>query len=249
MSQIKNYHRPKSTTETLHLLNRSDINTVLIAGGTYLTPNMSSEVEELVDLQSVGLGSIDRHDGQIGIGAMTRLQSLVDHIDLPTLVREMAQREGPNTMRSQATIGGVIVGGDWESELLAALLVYEATVTLEGTDETRSMSLTDFLADSASALKGQLLTQVSFPAHGKTAAERVARTPADKPIVAALVRLEPETQYIHVALCGVADTPILVSQEELVTLNPPADFRGSTEYRKEMAQVLTTRAISSLKKK
>ncbi|MDM8526985.1 FAD binding domain-containing protein [Anaerolineales bacterium HSG24] len=245
MSQIKNSHRPESIAEALSLLNRSGINTALIAGGTYLTPNMPPEVEELVDLQDVGLDSIDRNNGQVTIGAMTRLQSLVDQADMPPLVQEMAHREGPNTMRNMATIGGVIVGGDWESELLAALLVFEATIILEGADGGQSIPLTDFLADSDSALKGRLLTSVTFPTHGETASERVARTPADTPIVAALVRLESETQ--HIALCGVADTPILVSQEALSTLNPPADFRGSTEYRKEMAQVLTERVVSGLK--
>jgi len=46
------------------------------------------------------------------IGAMTRLQELVDSDDVPSVVREAARHELPSTLRAQSTIGGCIASGD-----------------------------------------------------------------------------------------------------------------------------------------
>ncbi len=80
---------------------------------------------------------------------------------------------------------------------------------------------------------------------GVTASDRVARTSADKPIVAVLGRKRPDGRTL-LALCGVAATPILVEPDQLSSLNPPADFRGSSEYRREMAVLLAGRVLNTL---
>jgi CO/xanthine dehydrogenase FAD-binding subunit len=47
-------------------------------------------------------------------------------------------------------------------------------------------------------------------------------------------------------LTGVAPTPHLIDPADVDDLVPPADFRGSTEYRAHLATVLTARAIAGL---
>lgn len=247
------YHRPDSIEEALQLLSRQGLNTAILAGGTQINPRLAA-VDEIVDLQSTGLDQISSGDGRLTLGAMVRVQTIVDHEDTPPLLREMAQREGPNTFRNAGTIGGVIVTADPESELLAALLVFEADVTIHTAAGAHTMALSDFLFDvwkqlRETAVRGHLesgiLTGVALQTAGPTAHDRVARTPQDSPIVAALARRKEDGAAL-LALCGVAPTPILAGPDDMPDLNPPADFRGSSQYRKKMARVLAKRVLNQL---
>ena len=201
----------------------------------------------MVDLQGVGLIDINYTGQGIILGAMVTLQTIVDDDRSPALLRETAKREGPNTLRHAATLGGVMAAPDKESEFLAALLVCDAELKIQTTGGIKDIPLTNFLRDIPSALDGGLITSVSLSTLGKTASDRVARTPADRPIVAAVARRGPDEQ-IRLALCGVAHTPVLVNpgHDVKAAITPPADFRGSTEYRRQMASILTKRVVSQL---
>lgn len=242
------YHRPDSIEEALQLLSRQGLNSAVLAGGTQLNSDLSG-VDEVVDLQSTGLDQITAGDERLSLGAMVRVQTILDAAsltnDTPPLLREMARREGPNTFRNAGTIGGAIVTADPESELLAALLVFEADVTIHTTAGAHTMPLSDFLTDVRGHLESGILTGVSLQTAGPTAHARVARTPQDSPIVAALARRKPDGAAL-LALCGVAPTPILAGPGDISNLDPPADFRGSSQYRKKMAQVLARRVLSEL---
>jgi CO/xanthine dehydrogenase FAD-binding subunit len=197
----------------------------------------------VVDLQGLGLGRIDiAASGDVAIGATVSLQQLTDSEHVPPVVREAARRDLPSALRSQATIGGVIVCGDFESELLATLLVHDAVVSVRGHSGTAEIKLVDFLAGFPSR-DVQLITTVTITTGGKSAAARTARTTADRSIVAAIARVTPEGTR-RLALAGVARRPLLVERVE--DLDPPSDFRGSSEYRKELARVLAARATKEV---
>jgi CO/xanthine dehydrogenase FAD-binding subunit len=66
----------------------------------------------------------------------------------------------------------------------------------------------------------------------------VARTPSDRPVVAAYATAGSAGD--RVALCGVGPRPLLAGRP----LNPPSDFRGSAEYRLAMAEVVAARALA-----
>jgi CO/xanthine dehydrogenase FAD-binding subunit len=76
---------------------------------------------------------------------------------------------------------------------------------------------------------------------------RTARTRADRPIVAAVARRTPDGQR-RLALTGVAAVPVLVAPtpDAADGLEPPGDFRGSTEYRRALAGVLARRALEGV---
>lgn len=173
---------------------------------------------------------------------MVRLQDLILHEEIPPLVSLMAQRDGPNTFRNAGTIGGVIVQADWESELYAALLVHEASLTIQTIEGNKQVALADFSEES---LDQGLVLSVTFAPDGTGGTARVARTPADKPIVAAVGR-KKESGDILLAFCGMSDRPIVVNLEELAHINPPSDFRGTSAYRREMAITLAKRVLNQL---
>jgi CO/xanthine dehydrogenase FAD-binding subunit len=218
----------------------------LVAGGTQLVPDLSDTTGEVIDLQDIAsLRAIDIEGDRLTLGAMVRLQTIVDDSTMPTLLRNMARREGPNTFRHQGTVGGAIISANGESEFVAALLVHEAVVTIETPAGAHTMPLPDFLANVESSLRSGILTSVAVATSGKGADARVARTPADSPIVAAIARRD-SAGALHLALCGVAPTPILVAADAQPETGPPDDFRGSSEYRAEMARILTERVLREL---
>ncbi len=188
MARLNAYYRPANVAEALEILGRERGTTALLAGGTDLVARLGGSADAVVDLQAVGLDEVEVETDRIVLGAIIRLQTIVSHPATPDLLRETALQEGPNTLRNAGTIGGVVVGADWESELLAALLVYDAEVTIESLAGTKMLRLPAFLEDVKGSLAGGLLTKVSLAKEGVTAAERVARTPADRAIIAVVGR-------------------------------------------------------------
>jgi CO/xanthine dehydrogenase FAD-binding subunit len=246
MASIQAYHRPQTLTEALQLLARKEVRTALVAGGTSLVPELDArEVEEVVDLQDICPRAIELEGDRLAFDSLVRLQTLVDDERVPPLLRDGAFREGPNTFRHQATVGGVIASAHWESELLAALLVQDAVVTLETPDGRHTLTLGDYLSEIAGELQTAIITQVTVATGGQTGQARVARTPLDTAIVAALARRDEQGE-LWLALTGVAATPVLVAPEDVETLDPPGDFRGSKAYRQEMATILSHRALAQL---
>ncbi len=237
---MSSYHRPATMEEALRSLGAESASA--LAGGTVLNAAGRLSMGDVVDLQDVVPSSIEKDGERVTIGAMTRLQDLVDGVDLPPILRELARREAPSTLRNAATVGGTVATADPDSELLAAFLVFGADVSLATTDGARTIPLRDVLENGVP--RGSVITSISMSTTGETAAARTGRTPADVPIVAAVGRRNGDT--VVLALTGVATTPRLVEQADLEMLDPPADFRGSAEYRRHLAAVLVRRVVDNL---
>lgn len=238
MKKLKSYHRPDNLEEALRLLDQK--NTAVLAGGTTLVPNLPESIETVVDLQAVGLNQVAVDGDSLTLGAMVRLKTLAEHTAVPALIQTLAHREAPNTFRNISTLGGTLAAADWESELYAALLVHEAVVTVQSTQGERHFSL----ADEWRLAAGELITAVLVKTSGKTAAERVVRTPADKPIVAVVGRVTQD--QLLLAVCGVDQRPLIINPDDLSHLDPPSDFRGSATYRGEMVKILVSRVMRKL---
>jgi carbon-monoxide dehydrogenase medium subunit len=183
--------------------------------------------------------------------------------DLPNnaaaaLLQAAIHQAGPNTYRNAATLGGTIASRLPDSELLAALLVLEATVTLHGSSSHNTVSLSDYLADEERP--SGLITTVTIPLPaGSGASHRVARTPADYPIVS-ITGWRLTDGSVRLAATGLGERPFRLTNAEQATQtsietaataaaaanNHPGDFRGSASYRADMATVLTRRTLNQL---
>lgn len=238
---IRAYHRPVTLDDALSLLESGAA--AVLAGGTVINADPAGP-PEVVDLQALGLGTLSSEGGTLHIGAMARLQALVDGDRVPPILQDLARREGASTIRNAATVGGTVAAVDPESELLAGLLAYDASVTIARPSGTEEIGLDTLLADR-SQLEGGVITAITFATDGTAAAERTGRTPTDRPIVVAVAR-RSEAEDLRVAVTGVAATPVVVDPGNLDTLDPPSDFRGSAEYRNELARILTARAVESV---
>ncbi len=235
VTTISAYARPLSVDEALTLLGEPDA--VALGGGTKLNARPPTGPVRVVDLQALPLGRIEHlDDGRLRIGATATLQALARADAVPPIVRRAATREQPSTLRAQATVGGCVATGDPESELLATLLVHAPLVELVGAGGQEVLALSDVLA-RLPLPAGTLVIAVTIETGGVAALASTARTCADKAIVAAAARVAGGSALI--ALSGVAATPIVVESTD--DLEPPGDFRGSSDYRRAMARVLVAR--------
>lgn len=239
---ITEYHRPVNLSDAIVLA--ADPHAIILAGGTTVSAESDGSASVAVDLQALGLSGIDTDGEVIRIGATTRLQDIVESDLVPMLIRDLARREAPNTIRNAATIGGAIATADPESQLTTGLLAYGAAVSVSSDGSTSEHSIGELL-DDASLIEGSIITSVSLPASGTAAADRTARTPMDQSIVMAAAYRGSDGD-VRLAVSGVASTPRIVDREELEALDPPPDFRGSTQYRRHLALVLADRVLAAV---
>ena len=97
------YHRPQTLDEVLALLARP--NTVPLGGGTLLSRPTADRVE-VVDLQDLGLNSINKKGSELEIGATVTLQELFESKDCPEALKTAIKFEAPLNIRNSATVAG-----------------------------------------------------------------------------------------------------------------------------------------------
>ncbi len=249
MGSVSAYWRPVTLDGALALVHRGGIP---IGGGTEVNAAPCVRPIEIVDLQALGLDRIEPTRTGYSLGATVTLQQVAGEVDVPAAVRDAARRELPSTLRAAATIGGCVATGHWESEFLATLLACDARVTLARSRGEREIHLDALLADRR-LLRGQIIVRVCIAGDGLVAAARTARTPADNPIVSAVACRA--ANGVRLALSGVAARPMLSSTPIrsgadatawAERLDPPADFRGSSAYRRALAVTLARRAVEAV---
>lgn len=241
MAILREYYRPATIDEAIALLARRDRRLLPLAGGTNLIGRLETgalrDIDGLVDLQGLGLESIHREGDLLHVGAMATLSALIQDENAGALanglLRRAAQGEGPVNFRNAATTGGLVALAAYDSEFYTALLALDASVVLYDGQHTRTVPLAQL------GPVGGLVIEVQIPlAERRGGAARVARTPSDRPIVAAYAAIGEAGE--RVALCGVGLRPLLFGE----TLEPPSNFKGSALYRRAMAEVVMARALA-----
>ena len=236
------YHRPTTIEDAIGLLSEPD--RVVLAGGTMLNADREPSDLEAVDIQALRLDRIEADDtGRVRLGAMVTLDEISRSESIPARMRHVARAEAPSTLRTLATVGGLVARRQADSVLLAALLAHRGRVALAGGGGADDLELGELL--DADMPAGALITAVTIDPDGAVATAGTGRTPADVPIVAAYGRRVGGA--VTVTLTGVAGVPVRADESDPVAgLAPDGDFRGSSEYRLMLAGVLTRRVVADL---
>jgi CO/xanthine dehydrogenase FAD-binding subunit len=243
MAILAEYHKPGSLAEAVALLRRTDVRLRPLAGGSQLVGSLetraANDVDGVVDLAALGLNQIVETADLLLIGATATLSAVSEHPVAGELaggiLRRTAHYEGPVNLRNAATVGGVVAGAETDSEFYAALLALDASVIVSDGEQEFLIPLNTFVIPSSH----HLITAVTLPIRPLRAGHaRVARTPSDRCIVAAVAVVGDGVA--RVALCGVGDRPLLAGSP----LNPPDNWKGSAEYRLAMAEIVRERALT-----
>jgi CO/xanthine dehydrogenase FAD-binding subunit len=250
---ILEYHRPTAIEEALSLLARTDPPTVPLAGGTALNHPGRPPVAA-VDLQDLGLDTIERRGSSLQVGAMVTLQELLGLNELQPALQKAILHEATYNLRQSATIAGTLVSGNGRSPFLTAMLALDPSLTIlgEGLVNGDQPDLGDVLPLRSEKLRGRLITTVTAPLNVKLAYEYVARTPADRPIVCAAAAQWPSGRT-RLTLGGFGDLPLLVLDGSIElpeaqsaaedAYSQAGDEWASAEYRRAMAGLLSQRCL------
>ena len=188
------------------------------------------------------------------------------------LLQEAYSRVATVRIRNMATVGGGLTHADPAQDPPPALIALGARVMLVSSGGTRELPIEDLFVDyyETALAQGEILTEVVVPAQPQGARgvylKFLPRTEDDYATVAvaALARVEDGLcANVRVALGAVAPTPVRATAVEAALegqpvtadairtaaeavagqVDPLADFRGSSEYKRDMAVVFTRRAL------
>ncbi len=178
---------------------------------------------------------------------------------------------GTHTTRNRATIGGNLYAAHFPSDLPPAFLALGASIRLQGADDPREVSLEDFYARRSEVYRrGDLIVEIRVPAGHEglaSAFEKTGRTRVDVAIVncaAAVALCDGTIEAARVALNGISTIPFIATgagaylvgkapTEDVFreagrlvseSVSPRGDHRASADYRRKVAGVMTTRALS-----
>jgi carbon-monoxide dehydrogenase medium subunit len=216
------YVRASSFEEAAGLLAELGEDARAIAGGQSLVPMMNLRLAApatLVDIGRAGEPSIERGNGSVVVGALTR------HCDLersPVLAEhcpiaaEAARFIGNVRVRNRGTIGGSLAHADPAGELPCVAVALDASIRTVSPRGERVLAARDFFKSHyTTALESdELVTHVELPALAPrtgSSFQELARRAGDFAVaaVAALVELDGDRcRRAHVVACAVAERPL-----------------------------------------
>jgi aerobic carbon-monoxide dehydrogenase medium subunit len=219
------------------------------------------------------LGYIAEEDDEILIGAMTRHRDLLESDLLAERAAIFTDAErviADPIVRNRGTIGGALCQADPAEDLGAVCSAIGAQVVVRGLDGDRVLDIDDFHRGPyrTAVEDDEMLLEIRVPLRPRSgsAYEKVDRRVGDWAVAAAGASLtlddDGRIAEAGVALAAVgADIACAQARDELIgheptpdvlqragtaaadTCSPAADQRGSVEYKRHVAGVLTTRAL------
>jgi CO/xanthine dehydrogenase FAD-binding subunit len=199
------------------------------------------------------------------VDADAPLQSALDRPDTPPLLRQALTGVLSWQTRNETPVRRTLTSPRVAPQWAAALLALGATVTVEGDGRSTEVPVELVLQRQAKGVVSALHVELGSVRWGEA---RVARTPADEPIVSAIavVGLDDDVvRQARVALTGAWPEPARLAKapDRLVggpldaehiqavadgvaeEVAPRGDFLGSEAYRRAMAGVTTRRALEA----
>jgi carbon-monoxide dehydrogenase medium subunit len=242
----------------------------IIAGGQSLVPVLALRLARpgiLVDINRIpGLASMSRTpSGELRIGALTRHRSLAGQRAHP-LLAEAARWIGHAAIRTRGTLGGSLAHADPAAELPLVAAATGAVALVAGPRGQRRIAAGDLFAGAlqTSLADDELIEAVDFPPPTRWGFAEFARRHGDFGLVT-VVAAEVGGR-LQLAIGGVAGTPLRpAAAEEILAAGPLSasriaeaaaaaageieaadDIHATARYRRHLAGVLVTRALSQV---
>jgi carbon-monoxide dehydrogenase medium subunit len=234
------YHAPESIGEVVGLLAEHGDEAKPLAGGQSLVPMLALRLARfghVVDLNRVpALAGIERADGTLAVGAMTR-QAELERSDAAAAVPLLglaAPLIGHFQIRNRGTVGGSITHADPAGELPTVALALDAELDVASTAGTRTVAAAELFAGTweTTLAPEELLTRVRFPVWtGRCGFEvdEVARRYGDFALagVACGIELGADDRVVRaaIALLGLGSMPVRasVAEDAIVGRAPSAE--------------------------
>ncbi len=273
MKNIKEYFKPATVREAVALLREQPGQGAFIAGGTNIVVAKDPTLNYLVDVHRLGLEYITEDEQHIRIGACTTIEELYHSELANTLANglfaQVASWFASKQIRNVATIGGNIAEGLSAADTAPLLLTLDAQIVMVG-DTERTVPMSEFFRKKGgNILHRELIKEFIIPKEFQQAAGKFlknGRTREDISIVSVttVVLMQGGTcQKARIALGAVAPTPVRIPQAEAVLegkqpskelvehtaaavvehIHPIDNFRASAQFRKDIAEVYTKRAL------
>lgn len=272
------HHAVDSVEEALGLLtDLADDDVKILAGGQSLVPLMNLRMaapEVIVDLNAVDeLASIERRNGTLAIGAMTRYAEVeaspVVAEALPVLTRATAEVGYP-AIRNRGTVGGALAHADPVAEWPCLARTLDAELVVAGPQGRRTVAAADFFTGimSTSLAVDEVLVELRFPVAEPARAwgfAEFARKTGDYAVMATVIDFQLEGGAVRGARAGYAnlsDRPVRSAAVETWLEGRDAGERldadpelgevlrrecaaaGASEERTHLAGVMTRRALA-----
>lgn len=259
MMNIKNYMLARSVEEAYQLNQKRGSR---IIGGMMWLKMSNINVSTAIDISGLGLDIIEESKEEFSIGAMVTLRQIELHRGLNEYSQNMISAAVKDIVgvqfRNTATVGGSIFGRYGFSDVLTAFMAMDTYVELY---KGGVISLEDFVQREKDR---DLLLKVTVKKRpGAFVYDAMRNSRTDFPVLnCAVSRLEDK--YRTVIGARPARAVVLKDEKgflnEGLTENAVADFsqwvrdsivtgtnmRGSADYRRHLAEVLTSRGLDRL---
>lgn len=245
------YYRPNTVEEACNLLKSPGEKRVPLGGGTYLLSQYIRDDFAVIDLQDCGLDFLELSGSRLKVGAMVKLQSLIEYQDIPPAIKQAVVQQAPLNLRNMAMLGGVVASDDGYSPLLTVLHAMDVKIRLSEGD---ILPIGELLPLRDELLDKTLITELELSLDVKTSYQSVSRTPLDRPIVCvALARWK--SGRVRISLGGYGQLPVLAMDGADDAGVPIAarnafyeagDNLASAVYRRHVASILARRALREI---
>ena len=273
------YRAPASLAEAVDILRQRGDEAKVMAGGQSLIPLLKLRFSQPALVVDIGrlpkMAGVERRDGHLHIGALTKHAEVERHAELRTLcpiLPEAAHWVADPLVRNQGTLGGSIChadpAGDWGSVMLAL----DAELVARSESGERVIHAADFfLGPFSTALRpDEVLTEIRIPlsAHSGGAYNKLERKVGDFATVAVAVQVRLDGGKVSragIGLTSVGDRNLKATEAEkslagkeptdeaiaaaaklaAAGSEPKSDVRGSAEYKRDIVRVFVQRGLKT----
>lgn len=263
---------PATLDEALALRAERGDEASVLAGGTFLSILMNQGLVAPPALLWLGgvkeLDHVRVVEGELHLGAMATHRAVERSPEVregwPALARAFSLVASPR-VRNQATVGGVLADADYASDPPAVLTALGARVVLRSARGTRTVGVDELILGFYETCiePGELLVEVRVPPCPPRAVYRKfrSRSREDRPCVAVAAALgeaglrvvvgavaERPQELPDVLAHGVPDRGAAaeIGRRYAEQIEPLADSRGSSAYRRRVIEVEVRRALEAL---